>query len=134
MTQIMDIEGIGGTYGQKLVDAGIDKVEQLLEAGSTPQGRSSLAQKTDISESLILRWVNMADLFRVKGVAEEYSDLLEASGVDTVIELAHRDPEHLFKKVMEVNEERKLTRRTPTESQIATWIADAKTLPRMVSY
>ncbi len=93
-----------------------------------------LAATTGISEKLILRWVNMADLFRIKGVGEEYSDLLEASGVDTVPELAQRNAENLQAKMAEVNAEKKLVRRVPTLSEVTSWIDQAKALPRAVTY
>ena len=105
-----------------------------MEAGATPLGRQVLAEKTDISGKLILEWVNLADLFRIKGVGEEYSDLLEEAGVDTVVELATRNAENLLVRIYEVNEKKKLVRRLPTLNEIKQWIAQAKTLPRKVEY
>lgn len=134
MTKIMDIEGIGPAYAAKLQEAGISSVEALLKAGAQPKGRQELAEKAGISYDLILEWVNHADLYRIKGVGEEYSDLLEEAGVDTVPELAQRSAPNLFKKMVEVNEAKKLVRKLPTEAQIADWIAQAKKLPRTISY
>ncbi len=134
VSKIIDIEGIGPKYAEKLNALNIQTTADLLEAGKTPKSRKELAEKTDISIKLILRWVNMADLFRIKGVGEEYSGLLEEAGVDTVVELSKRVPEHLHAKVVEVNEAKKLVRRAPTLAMIEGWIAEAKTLPRKIEY
>lgn len=134
MASLKEIEGIGAVYAEKLNGAGLTSTEALLSGGGTAKGRADLAASTGISEKLILRWVNMADLFRVKGVAEQYSDLLEAAGVDTVVELAQRKAEHLQAKMVEVNEQRKLVRRVPTLGEVTDWVEQAKMLPRMVSY
>lgn len=134
MTKLIAIEGIGQVYGDKLHAAGLATVEALLKEGATPQGRQALAEKTGISGHLILEWVNRADLFRIRGVGEEYSDLLEAAGVDTVPELAQRNAENLYAKLAEVNAAKKLVRRLPTQSQVADWIGQAKELPRAITY
>lgn len=134
MASIIEIEGIGETYATTLRDAGIGTTEALLETGATPRGRDDLAASTGISGKLILKWVNHADLFRINGVAGEYAELLEAAGVDTVAELAQRNATNLTKAMSEVNDARSLVRRVPTESQVAGWIAEAKTLPRKVTY
>ena len=134
MTSIIDIEGIGPVYKKKLKAVGISTTEKLLELGGTPKGRKDLAEKADISESLILEWVNLSDLFRIKGVGSEYSDLLEEAGVDTVVELSKRVPANLFNKMVEVNEAKKLVRKMPVEKQVADWVDQAKKLPRLVSY
>jgi len=134
MTNIVDIEGIGKVYAAKLEAAGISTVESLLERGATPKGRQDLAEQTDIGGKLILEWVNLADLFRIKGIGEEFSDLLEEAGVDTVPELAQRNPENLHSKLVEVNEAKKLVRRVPGLSQVQDWVAQAKELPRVVTY
>ncbi|MEW5871236.1 MAG: DUF4332 domain-containing protein [Chloroflexota bacterium] len=134
MTKLIDIEGIGATYAQKLQDAGIAKAEELLEKGATPKGRKEIAEKSGISDALILEWVNHVDLFRIKGVGEEYADLLEAAGVDTIPELAQRKAENLLKKLEEVNQAKKLVRRLPLQSQVADWIEQAKQLPRVITY
>ena len=134
MAKVKEIEGIGPAYAEKLSAAGLTTTEALLEAGATPKGRADLAAKTGISDKLILRWVNMADLFRIKGVAEQYSDLLEAAGVDTVVELAQRKAENLQAKMVEVNTEKNLVRRVPTLAEVTSWVDQAKGLPRMVNY
>ncbi len=133
-TKIIDIEGIGKVYAAKLDSVQIHTVEKLLELGATKKGREKIVQDTEIYEAHILRWVNMADLFRVKGVGEEYSDLLEASGVDTIKELRHRVPANLHAKMVEVNEHKKLVRALPALSQVEHWVEHAKTLEPMVSY
>ena len=134
MTKIEKIEGIGEVYGAKLIEAGIPSVEALLESCRTKKGRAALAEKTGISESLILKWANHADLFRIKGVAGQYSELLEAAGVDTVVELSKRVPENLTKKMEEVNAEKKLVRAVPYLKMVRKWVAQAKELPRMMEY
>ena len=134
MAKLSEIEGIGAVYSEKLAAVGIKSQEKLLEAGGTPKGRKDLAAKSDISEKLILKWVNRADLARVKGVGEEYADLLEVAGVDTVPELAQRRADNLLKKMLEVNEERQLVRSPPTEAMVEKWIAQAKNLPRAIHY
>ncbi len=134
MTKLTQIEGIGEVYAQKLQAVGIETVEALLEKGSTPKGRQELEEQAGIGGQLILKWVNRADLFRIKGIGEEYADLLEAAGVDTVPDLARRNPENLYQALQAVNEERKLVRRLPTLEQVNGWIAQAKELPRIVTY
>lgn len=134
MAKIVDIEGIGDVYAGKLEAVGIVTTQALLEAGATPNGRKELAEGTGISGKLILEWVNHADLFRIKGVAEEYADLLEEAGVDTVPELAQRNPENLYAKLHEVNEEKKLVRRLPAQSWVQDWVEQAKGMPRVISY
>ena len=131
---IKKIEGIGSTYAEKLMSAGIKTADALLQAGKTEKGREDLAQKTAISSKLILEWVNLADLLRIKGVGEEYSDLLEEAGVDTVAELAKRVPENLHAKILEVNNEKKLVRRPPPLKNVKKWVEEAKKLPRVVEY
>lgn len=134
MTSIIEIEGIGEVYRSKLQDIGIKTVEGLLKAGATPNGRNDIAQTSGISKTLILEWVNHADLWRITGVGEEYSDLLEEAGVDTVVELAQRNPENLYEKMTEVNLAKKLVRRLPSARQVEMWVKEAKTLPRVVTY
>ena len=128
------VEGIGPVYAQKLADAGIHTPLELLQAGATPKGRQEIADKTGISSALILTWVNHTDLYRIKGVGSEFADLLEASGVDTVVELATRNPQNLYEKMVVVNDEKKLVRQTPTLPQVLDWVEQAGTLPRIVSY
>ncbi|OPZ98868.1 MAG: DNA repair and recombination protein RadA [Planctomycetes bacterium ADurb.Bin412] len=134
MQNVIDIEGIGPVYADKLKAAGVTTTEDLLKLGATPKGRQELAKKTGISDSLILRWVNHADLFRIKGVSSQYAELLEAAGVDTVPELAQRNAANLCQKMEEVNSEKKLVRKPPAASQIEKWIDEAKKLPRQVNY
>ncbi len=133
--KLIEIEGIGPAFAAKLLDTlGIKTVEELLELGASKKGRTDVAAKTGIDEDKILHWVNMADMFRIKGVAEEFSHLLEAAGVDTVKELRNRVPANLFAKVAEVNEAEKLARRAPNLAEIESWVAQAKELEPMVTY
>ena len=134
MAKLTDVEGIGEVYAQKLREAGVATTDALLKQGATPKGRAEIAEKTGISEKLILEWVNHADLFRIKGVGEEYSDLLEASGVDTVPELGQRNANNLYKKLLEVNDKKKLVRRPPTQKAVTDWVTQAKDLPRALHY
>lgn len=134
MARIINIEGIGPVYAGKLQEAGIRTTEALLDAGKTPKGREALEEKTGIGGKLILEWVNLADLFRIKGVGEEYSDLLEEAGVDTVPELAQRNPVNLNQKPGKVNAEKSLVRRLPSQGQVADWVAQAKALDRVITY
>jgi len=134
MTNLLKVEGIGETYAGKLAKVGVATTQALLDKGATPKGRKELAEQTGISGKMILEWVNLADLFRIRGVAEEYSDLLEEAGVDTVVELSQRNAENLFQKIIETNQEKKLVRKLPTQGQVANWIEQAKTLPRVIEY
>ena len=134
MAKLSEIEGIGPSYEAKLNAVGVKTVEGLLKAGATKKGRLGLAEQSGISEKLVLEWVNAADLFRIRGVGSEYADLLEEAGVDTVVELATRKPENLFKKLVEVNAEKKLVRKLPTEAQVAEWVKEAGKLPRVIEY
>jgi predicted flap endonuclease-1-like 5' DNA nuclease len=134
MAKLTTVEGIGEVYAQKLQEAGIRTTDALLEQGATPKGRTEIAEKTGISGKLILEWVNHADLFRIKGVAEEYADLLEAAGVDTVPELAQRNPQNLYRKLKEVNEEKRLVRQVPSQTQVQSWVEQAQGLPRVITY
>ena len=134
MTDIQKVEGIAYEHAKELSKAGVLTAEDLLMEGATPQGRKDIEYVTRLPHKLILKWVNMVDLFRIKGISEEYSELLEASGVNTVPELAGRNPEHLYKKIIEVNDEKKLVRRPPSESMVSSWIEQAKKLPRIVEY
>ena len=134
MTKLIDIEGVGPAYAAKLEAAGVKDEEALLKMGATPKGRKEIAEKSGVDETLILKWVNRVDLARVKGIGSEYADLLEASGVDTVVELGKRRPDNLTAKMTEVNEAKKLVRKLPTLSQVEDWVKQAKELPRAVSY
>jgi predicted flap endonuclease-1-like 5' DNA nuclease len=134
MGKITTIEGIGESYAGKLEGFGIATTEALLEKGATTGGRKEIAEKTGISNKLILRWVNMSDLFRIKGVGEEYADLLEAAGVDTVPELAQRNAVNLQEKMAKLNDEKSLTKTVPSQATVEGWIAQAKELDRVVTY
>lgn len=134
MTSLVEIEGIADEYAAKLQGAGVDSVESLLSEGATPEGRAKIAADSEISETRILKWVNHADLFRINGVAGEYAELLEAAGVDTVVELAQRNAENLAEKLTEVNDAKHLVRRVPALSEVQSWVEEAKGLPRAVSY
>jgi predicted flap endonuclease-1-like 5' DNA nuclease len=132
--KIEEIEGIGPVMGEKLRNAGVKTTDALLENTKTKKQRQDLAESTGISEKLILRFANMADLFRINGVGQEFAELLEAAGVDTVPELAQRRPDNLTAKMEEVNAEKKLTRRTPSLKEVEKWVEEAKTLPRALEY
>jgi predicted flap endonuclease-1-like 5' DNA nuclease len=131
---IASIEGVGPAYAEKLKTAGITNTATLLDRAKDPKGRKTVAADTGIDESRILKWANMCDLMRIKGVAEEYSELLEAAGVDTVKELKTRKPENLHAKMVEVNETKKLVRLVPSAKQVADWVEQAKGLPAMMTY
>ena len=131
---IETIEGIAKVFGEKLRAAGIKTTGQLLARGTTPKGRKELAAATGITETLVLKWTNMSDLMRVKGVAEEYSELLEKAGVDTVKELKMRVPANLHKAMAEANATHKLVRQLPGLKQVESWVAQAKTMPAMMQY
>ena len=134
MTKLSTIEGIGNVYQTKLKKAGVASLESLLKLGASSTGRKNVAEQSGISKDLILEWVNRADLFRVKGIGEEYSDLLEASGVDTVVELARRNGKNLHEKMTEINTAKKKVRKLPTQTQVEGWIEQAKDLPRVVTH
>ena len=134
MANLEDVEGIGPAYATKLADAGLTTTDDLLEKGGTPAGRDSVAEKTGISGSLILEWVNHVDLYRIDGVGSEYADLLEEAGVDSVVELANRNAANLHAKLAEVNDAKSLVRSLPSESQVSGWIDEAKTMERAVHY
>lgn len=132
--KIVDVEGIGPVFAAKLEAAGVKTTDDLLEKGAKPKGRDDLEKATGISHGKILEWVNHVDLYRLDGVGSEYSDLLEAAGVDSPVELAHRVPANLAAKLVEVNEAKKLVRRVPTEAVVAGWIAQAKSMPKVVEH
>ncbi len=134
MTKLTVIEGIGEVYARMLEAVGVTSVEALLQQGATAKGRQELAEKIGLSAKVILEWVNRADLMRIRGIGEEYSDLLEQAGVDTVVELAQRNPENLYAKLVEVNAARRLVRKLPGQAQVAEWVRLAQELPRVVSY
>ena len=132
--KITEIEGIGPVFQEKLAGASVTTVEGLLETGATKAGRKKLAADTEIDESKILTWVNMADLFRVKGIGSQFAELLKASGVDTVKELRNRNAENLHAKLTEVQAEKKITRAVPALSQVTDYIEQAKALKPVVTY
>ncbi|MBO7396520.1 MAG: DUF4332 domain-containing protein [Bacteroidales bacterium] len=132
--KIIDIQGIGPAYAEKLVAAGIETVDQLLAKGADAKGRKALEEKTGIRHDLILTWVNHADLFRIKGVGPQFAELLEAAGVDTVKELRTRNAANLAAKVLEINEAKHLCKRTPVEKEIQKYIDAAKALDPVVSF
>jgi hypothetical protein len=132
--EIEYVEGIGAVFGQKLRAVGINTVLDLLVNGATRRGRKQIADQSGIAPSSILTWVNHVDLFRIKGVAQEYADLLEQSGVDTVVELAQRNPANLHKRMVDINEQHKLVRRLPHASEVQSWVQQAKDLRRVVHY
>ena len=134
MPNVISIEGIGEIYAKKLFAAGVVTTDELLKAGATPQGRATLGEKTGIGHGMILKWVNRADLFRIKGIGEQYSDLVAAAGVETVLELAQRAPEHLHRKLIEINESKRLVRHVPSLEHVAEWVEQAGQLTRVVSY
>ncbi len=132
--KITEIEGIGPVYQEKLAKAGITTVEGLLEKGASKSGRKKIAEESGLDESKILVWVNMADLFRIKGVASQFAELLKAAGVDTVKELRNRNAENLHAKLVEVQEEKKITRSVPGLTQVTDFIEQAKKLEPLVTY
>ena len=132
--KIEDIEGIGPAFGKKLSAVGITNTEVLLERCGSRSGRAETAEKTGLNESQLLKWANMADLMRISGVGEEFSELLEAAGVDTVKELRNRNAENLAAKMAEVNESKKLTRTVPSASQVTKWVEQAKGLPPVITH
>ncbi len=132
--KIQDVQGIGPAYAEKLIAAGIEDTDQLLEKGASAKGRKELEEATGISGKLILTWVNHADLYRISGVGPQFAELLEAAGVDTVKELAHRNAANLAAKMLEVNEAEHRTKRVPVESELQKMIDQAKELPGIVTY
>lgn len=132
--KIVEIEGVGNVYAEKLETAGVYTTDDLLSRAATPKGREKLAEETGIPEKLILKWANHADLFRIKGVAGQFAELLEASGVDTVKELRHRVAANLQPKLVEINDARGLCNRVPSVSEVEKMIEQAKDLPPVLSY
>ena len=132
--KIIDIEGVGDVYAEKLIAAGINKVSDLLEKCAAPKGRKELAEATGISEKLILKWTNHADLFRINGVGPQFAELLEAAGVDTVKEFRHRVAENLQPKLAEVNEQKNICNRVPAVSEVQKMIDQAKELEPKMTY
>lgn len=132
--KIIDIEGVGEAYAEKLIAAGVTTTDALLKKCDAPAGRKALAEETGISDKLILKWTNHADLIRIHGVGPQFAELLEAAGVDTVKELKHRVPANLQAKMEEVNAQKNLVNRVPSEKELTKMIAEAKELPAAVEY
>ncbi len=132
--KISQIEGIGEAYARQLEAVGVNTVEQLLEKCSSKKGRTLLADETGISEKLILKWTNHADLFRIKGVAGQFAELLEAAGVDTVKEFRHRVASNLHIKLVEINDVRNICNRVPSVFELERMIVQAKELPPVLTY
>ena len=132
--KIIDIEGIGDVYAEKLIAAGINTDKEMLEKCCKPAGRKALAEATGISEKLILTWSNHCELMRINGVGPQFSELLEAAGVDTVKEFRNRKPENLQPKLEEVNAAKNLVRRVPSLKEVEKMVAQAKELPPMMEY
>lgn len=134
MATILDIEGIGPVNAAKLNKAGVRGTNGLLKMGGTRKGRQEIAKATGVSAKVILDWVNRADLFRVKGVGRQYSDLLEAAGVDTAVELASRKPEALLEAMATVNVKLNKVNQMPGLSKVKAWVKNARALKRVVEY
>ncbi|MCM1021378.1 MAG: DUF4332 domain-containing protein [Muribaculum sp.] len=132
--KIEQIEGIGTNYAKTLENAGIKTTDDLLKECATKNGRANLAEKTGISGKLILKWANHADLFRIKGVAGQFAELLEAAGVDTVKEFRHRIAANLYKKIVEINTQKNLCNRVPSEKELEKMIEQAKELEPAITY
>ncbi len=132
--RIEDIEGIGPAYGEKLASAGIKHTDALLQRCAGRQGRKEIAGKTDISEKHLLKWANLADLMRISGIGPQFSELLEAAGVDTVKELRHRNAENLAARMKEVQQEKRLTRTAPGVSTVSRWVAQARQLDSVITH
>ncbi len=133
--KIEEIEGIGRVYAETLTKAGVPTTEALLDSGGRRAGREALAETTGISAEMILQWVNHVDLMRISGVGSEYSDLLEAAGVDSPAELAQRNAANLAQTFREVDAARpNMVRRVPSEETVTGWIELAKALPKVVEH
>lgn len=134
MTTLKEIEGIGNAYAAKLNKAGVRGTNGLLKMGGTRKGRQELAKVSGFNAKTILEWVNRADLFRVKGIGTQYSDLLEVAGVDTVVELANRNPEALLAAMSKANVKLNKVNQMPALSKVKAWVKHAKSLKRIVEY
>lgn len=132
--KIVDVEGIGPVFAEKLHGANIQTTEDLLAAGRTPGGRSRLSDDTGISTTMLLEWINHADLMQIKGVGSEFADLLEDAGVDTVAELARRNAANLTAAMKDFNAGKEAVRRTPSVETVADWVEQAKALGRTIEY
>lgn len=131
---IEEIEGIGPAYGQKLAAAGIRTTDGMLKRCCDRKGRKAICDSSGLSDQLVLKWTNMADLMRISGIGPQFAELLEAAGVDTIKELRNRNAGNLAAKMAEVNGEKKLTRRTPPLKLVEKWVATAKTTDPLITY
>jgi predicted flap endonuclease-1-like 5' DNA nuclease len=134
MAKIITIEGIGPTYAGKLEKSGVKSINDLLEKAATREGRRELSKETGISLALIVEWVSQADLMTIDGIGPQYADLLKAAGVDTVPELALRDPVALLDRMVKVNDEKHLVNQLPSVQEISKWIKQALKSPRRIRY
>ena len=134
MAKIIDIEGIGPKYAKQLAEAGVSTTGRLMKVAADAAGRKDLAEQADVTTKQVLEWVHRADLMRISGVGTHYSDLLEAAGVDTVVELATRNAENLWNKMVELNASNRLVRQMPSLDQVAGWIEQASSLPRVITH
>lgn len=132
--KVEKIEGVGPKYAAKLEKVGIRNTNQLLDKAATRKGRKELAEASGIDETLILKWANMCDLMRIKGIGEEFSELLEVAGVDTVKELRKRRADNLHKAMSEANTKKKLVRQLPGLGQVESWVVQAKAMPPIMKY
>jgi predicted flap endonuclease-1-like 5' DNA nuclease len=132
--KVEKIEGVGAKFAAMLGKAGIRNTKQLLDKAATRKGRKELATATGVDEQLILKWANMSDLMRIKGVGEEFSELLEKAGVDTVKELAKRRPDNLRQAMVDANTKRKMVRQLPSVAQLESWVKQAKEMPSVMTY
>lgn len=131
---ISDIAAIDADAASSLKKAGIRTTARLLETAKDAKGRRVLAEKTGISEKNILRWANLSDKMRIKGIGEDYATLLQAAGVETVKELKYRNPARLAKAMADANVKRKLVRVLPSDRSVVRWVGDANKLPMKISY
>lgn len=134
MAKLSEIKGITIRISYSIEAQGIKTVEALLEACATSKGRKQLAANTGLADKDILTWANRADLSRVKGIATQNADLLEAAGVDTVPELAQRNPENLHEKILEENNKHRIVSKMASLNQVKDWVEQAKELPRVITY
>jgi nucleotidyltransferase/DNA polymerase involved in DNA repair len=132
--KIEDIEGIGGVYGSKLSKVGINSTADLLKHCGSAKGRRQVAATSGLDEGKLLKWANMADLMRIRGIGKQFSELLEAAGVDTVKELRTRRADNLAATMKQANARKKLTRGTPSQRQVATWIDQAKSMSAAITH
>lgn len=132
--RIDEIEGIGGTYAAKLADAGIKNTSDFLTHCCSARGRKNTSETTGVSEKLLLKWANMADLMRISGIGKQFAELLEAAGVDTIKELRHRKADNLAAKMKEINQQKRLTRLAPGEATVGRWIEQAKELEPTITH